>query len=72
MSREPRKSLDDRTLVISPAVMKALSTSMERMFCPGFIGPLPRPRTKEENEKAAAAFDRALKDPNTKFLCDEF
>lgn len=63
---------DDRVILLSPAVMKAISASMERFFCPGFIGPLPRPRTKEENDAAAAAFDKALKDPNTKILCDGF
>lgn len=60
----------DKELFISPAMMKAISASMERFFCPGFIGPLPRPRTKEENAAAAAAFDRALKNPDTKFLVD--
>jgi hypothetical protein len=57
-------------LKISPEAMAALTKSMERFFCPGFIGPLPAPPSKEEMARRAEAFDRALKDPETKFLID--
>jgi len=63
--------MNDKTVLkLSPEAMAALSKSMERFFCPGFIGPLPKPPSKEELTRAAEAFDRALKDPNTKFLID--
>ena len=58
--------------IMPPAMLKALTQATERLFCPGFTGPLPRPRTPEENAEAAAAFDRALKDPDTEMWVDEY
>jgi hypothetical protein len=55
---------------LTPEMMAALSRSMERFFCPGFIGPLPAPPSKEELARRAEAFDRALKDPETRILID--
>jgi hypothetical protein len=56
--------------LITPKMAAALTRSMERFFCLGFIGPLPAPPSKEELAKRAEAFDRALKDPTTKFMID--
>ena len=56
--------------LISPQAVAALKRSMERFFCPGFIGPLPVPPSKEEMDRRAQAFDRALKDPTTRILID--
>lgn len=61
---------DKPVMVLSPQVMAVLTKSMARLFCPGFIGPLPAPPSKEEMARRAQAFDRALKDPTTRILID--